>query len=67
MPVEMTSTFAGREGEVDWVFKVEAYNNNKLIQTGQLNWPVPVLGGLGTAMVLFGLVLIFGKRKRGYE
>lgn len=67
VPVEMTSTFAGREGEVDWVFKVEAYNNNKLIQTGQLNWPVPVLGGLGTAMVLFGLVLIFGKRKRGYE
>lgn len=67
VPVEMTSTFAGREGEVDWVFKVEAYNNNKLIQTGQLNWPVPVLGSLGTAMVLFGLVLIFGKRKRGYE
>ena len=67
VPVEMTSTFAGREGEVDWVFKVEAYNNNKLIQTGQLNWPVPVLGSLGTTMVLFGLFLIFRKRKTVYD
>lgn len=66
VPVEMTSEFANREGEVDWVFKVESYDNDKLIQTGQLNWPIPVLGGLGTAMVLFGLFLLFKKRKNAY-
>lgn len=66
VPVTLTSKYANREGEVDWVFTVEAYDNSKLIQTGQLNWPVPVLGGLGAAMVLLGTVLIFGRRKCVY-
>lgn len=67
VPVELGSEYANRAGEVDWVFKVEAFDDSSLIQTGQLNWPIPVMGGLGTAMVFFGLLLIFGKRKRGYE
>lgn len=33
-----------------------------LIQTGQLNWPIPVLCSLGTALVVFGLYMIFKKR-----
>lgn len=36
----------------------------KLIQTGQLNWPVPVLGGLGLAFAALGGVLICKGRKR---
>lgn len=37
------------------------YTNN-LIQTGQLNWPIPVLCVLGAALVGFGLYLVFKKR-----
>ncbi len=33
-----------------------------LIQTGQLNWPIPVLCSLGTALIGFGLYMIFKKR-----
>lgn len=66
VPVEMGNDYANRVGEVDWTFKAEGYKDSKLIQTGQLDWPVPVLGGLGIAMVLFGLYLIFGKRKNEY-
>lgn len=37
-------------------------NVAKLIQTGQLNWPIPVLGGLGIALVLFGGVTMRRKK-----
>ena len=37
-------------------------NTAVLIQTGQLNWPIPVLGGLGVLMILFG-VIFMKKRK----
>lgn len=36
---------------------------NKLPQTGQLNWPIPILLVMGTALVLTGLILCFGQRK----
>lgn len=42
-------------------------NTASLIQTGQLNWPVPVLAGMGAALLAAGLFLIFGKRKRDRE
>lgn len=33
-----------------------------LIQTGQLNWPIPVLCSLGTALIVYGLYFLFKKR-----
>ncbi len=38
-------------------------NNECLIQTGQLNWPIPVLSGLGVLLVAFGLVVMKRKQK----
>ena len=39
-------------------------NTAKLIQTGQLNWPIPVLGGIGVVLLIVGLVVAMtGKRK----
>ena len=37
-------------------------NTAALIQTGQLNWPIPVLCSLGVLLILFG-VLVMRKRK----
>lgn len=37
---------------------------DSLIQTGQLNWPIPVLLTLGGALVLAGLVLTRRKNRR---
>ncbi|MGN1410000.1 MAG: Cna B-type domain-containing protein [Eubacteriales bacterium] len=34
-----------------------------LIQTGQLNWPVPVLAGCGLLLFMLGWILTFMKRK----
>lgn len=39
----------------------------KLPQTGQLNWPVPVLVVLGLLLFSAGWVMRFGKKKDGYE
>lgn len=38
-------------------------NTASLIQTGQLNWPILVLGSLGAAMILLGIIII-GKKKK---
>lgn len=35
-----------------------------LIQTGQLNWPVPVLAGSGILLFMLGWILVFSKRER---
>lgn len=39
----------------------------KLPQTGQLNWPVPVLVILGLGLFAVGWILRFGKKKENYE
>jgi len=39
-------------------------NVAKLIQTGQMNWPIPVLCGFGFMMVLIGTAMILRRRKR---
>jgi len=39
-------------------------NTARLIQTGQLNWPIPVLGGLGVLLLLCGVILM-RKKKNG--
>ena len=38
-------------------------NTATLIQTGQLNWPIAVLGGLGLVLISLGGILIFRKKK----
>ncbi len=38
-----------------------------LIQTGQLNWPIPVLALLGVSMITGGVALTLRKRKGKYE
>ena len=38
-------------------------NTATLIQTGQLNWPILVLGGAGILMLLAGVILMTRKRK----
>lgn len=38
-------------------------NTEKLIQTGQLNWPIVVFAGLGVVVLAAGLLLIFKKRE----
>lgn len=38
-----------------------------LPQTGQLNWPIPVLAMLGLCLFTFGWMLKFGKKRSGHE
>lgn len=40
-------------------------NTATLIQTGQMTWPIPVLGSLGALMILCGIVMMRRKRKSG--
>lgn len=63
VPIEMDNEFAQRVGEVDWVFYADIVEGDSLIQTGQLNWPIPVLGTLGAALILFGVVSMRKKKK----
>jgi len=66
VPIGMGNDYAERVGEIDWVFTADTFNDPPLIQTGQLNWPIPVLFGTGLVMMLAGLLLIFKKRKNEY-
>lgn len=67
VPAELGNEYANRVGEVDWLFTVEGFNNEKpLIPTGQLNWPVVVFGALG-ALLLVGGVIVLGKKKKNDE
>lgn len=42
---------------------VTVTNTATLIQTGQRNWPIPVMGGLGLALIAYGVIVIRKKRK----
>ncbi len=39
----------------------------KLPQTGQLNWPIPLMVVAGHAFFIIGWVLVFGKKREQYE
>lgn len=65
VPISLDNAYADRLGEVDWVFGVEEYEGDSLIQTGQLNWPVPVLACVGAMFLLVGIVMLLKKRKDG--
>ena len=41
--------------------------DTRLPQTGQLNWPVPVLAALGLSLFTAGWLLRFGKKRDSYE
>ena len=38
-------------------------NTASLIQTGQMNWPIPVLGTLGLLLIACGFIVMTKKRK----
>ncbi len=38
-------------------------NTDALIYTGQLNWPIPVLGGLGLVLVILGCAMTLWKKR----
>lgn len=40
-------------------------NTATLIQTGQLNWPILVLGGLGMLMIFCGVIVMRKKKENG--
>lgn len=70
VPIELGNEYANRMGEVDWVFTVEAFkgtpstSNDRLIQTGQLNWPILALGAGGLVFLTLGGTMILSKKKR---
>lgn len=64
VPAGLGNEYAYRVGEVDWMFTVEGFNNEKpLIPTGQLNWPVAVFGALGVLLIAGGVVVLTKKKK----
>ncbi len=77
VPLELGNEYANCVGEVDWVFLVEGFDDPvteevpdtpglpPLIQTGQLNWPILVLIGLGLVLIVVGLVFL-AKRKEDH-
>lgn len=60
IPSGYTPTYSEKNGVVTIT------NTAILIQTGQLNWPIFLLGGLGAAMILVGLLLMRKQRKDDY-
>ena len=72
LDIQADNTVANGEGEVDWKFIAEEYTGStkppmvtpgKLIQTGQLNWPVWLLSGLGIVLVILGGTMTLRKKK----
>ena len=64
VPAELDNKYANRVGEVDCLFTVEGFNNEKpLIPTGQLNWPVAVFGALGVLLIAGGIIVLTKKKK----
>ena len=57
IPKEYTPSYKVENGVVTIT------NTATLIHTGQLKWPVPVLGGLGLILAALGCVVIFRKKK----
>ncbi len=45
-------------------FSVVITNTSKIVQTGQLNWPVPVLLGAGVLMLVIGMILVLTNKKK---
>ena len=59
VPYGFTPSYS-RSGNV-----VTVTNSTSLIQTGQLNWPIPVLGGCGVILLVLGAV--YSRKKKRSE
>lgn len=57
IPKGYTPSYSYKDGVVT------VMNTATLIQTGQLSWPIPVLGGLGVLLIAYGLFAMRKKRK----
>lgn len=70
VPIELGNKYANRMGEVDWIFTVEAFkgtpstSDDRLIQTGQLNWPILALGAGGLVFLILGGTMVLSRKKR---
>ncbi|MBQ3179859.1 MAG: LPXTG cell wall anchor domain-containing protein [Firmicutes bacterium] len=42
-------------------------NTASLIDTGQINWPIPLLGGLGVLAMASGIILMRRKKDHAAE
>lgn len=60
-PNESTTT----SGEVTTAPPANSGSSGTLLKTGQLNWPVPVLGTAGAVLFIAGLCMVFIERKKG--
>lgn len=61
--LDMGNEFMDHLGEIDWVIKADIIEGKNLIQTGQLNWPIPVLGTLGVGLIFLGFWMNRKKKK----
>lgn len=59
---ESVSGYAATYSRSGYIFTVT--NTPKLVQTGQLNWPIPVLAVCGLALLLVGGLLLWRKKDR---
>lgn len=64
VPIELGNEFQDEIGYLDWEFKVEEFPDPTLPQTGQLKWPVVVLGAAGVILLGFGWFILAGKKKQ---
>mgnify|MGYP004545135555 CR=1 FL=1 len=72
LDIEADNTAANQEGEVDWKFIAEEYTTSRnpsvtpgrLIQTGQLNWPIWALTIAGLVLIVIGETILVKKKGR---
>ncbi|MBR5514663.1 MAG: hypothetical protein IKU52_00505 [Clostridia bacterium] len=53
--------------ETETTPETKPQGENKLPQTGQLKWPVPILCASGLTMIAIGAILCIGNKKQGNE
>lgn len=58
VPKDYTATYKQN------AFEFTVTNTSTLIQTGQLNWPVPLMAGLGLLLFVIGWIIVFIKEGR---
>lgn len=68
VPAGYTVSYASNDTSVTITNKADWYvappDPSDLIQTGQLNWPLPVLVSAGLLLIVFGAFLLLRQRKR---
>ena len=60
IPKDYTPSYAEKDGVVTIT------NTASLIDTGLMNWPIPVLSGLGVLLLAFGAYMMLKKRKQDH-